>query len=69
MFLAEFIGEALIFGVAGAVLLIDASRNNRAEAARRALIEQRFEELYHKIGILEKQLELEGKTHEIKIDK
>jgi glutamine synthetase type III len=48
---------------------VDASRNSRAEAARRTLIEQRFEELYHKIGILEKQLELESKTTEIKIEK
>lgn len=51
---AEFIGEALIFGVAGTFLLLDAARNNRIESARRALIEQRFNELYERIEQLEK---------------
>lgn len=54
MCLAEFIGEGLIFGVAGIFLLMDAARNNRAETARRALIEERFQELFDRIKELEK---------------
>lgn len=54
-FLAEFLGEALIFGVAGSLLLLDTARNNRLESARRAAIEQRFQELYGRIEELEKQ--------------
>jgi hypothetical protein len=52
---AEFLGEALIFGVAGTLLLLDTARNNRQESARRAAIEQRFQELYTRIEELEKQ--------------
>lgn len=50
---AEFLGEALIFGVAGSLLLLDTARNSRQESARRAAIEQRFEELYARIQELE----------------
>lgn len=51
--LAEFLGEALIFGVAGTLLLLDTARNSRKEEARRAAIESKFTELYDRIRQLE----------------
>lgn len=53
LFVAEFIGEAMIFGLAGTFLLMEAARNNRVETTRRALIEQRFQELFERVRDLE----------------
>lgn len=52
---ANFIGEALVFGVAGAVLVLDSARNHRAEAARRQLIEDKFEQLFDSVLRLTEQ--------------
>lgn len=46
---ANFIGEALVFGVAGTLLVAEAARSNRAETARRKLIEDRFERLFEDV--------------------
>lgn len=43
---ADFFGEALVFGVAGILLVMEATRNHRAEMARRQLIEDKFEQLF-----------------------
>lgn len=56
LFAAEFLGEALIFGVAGTLLLLDTARNSRKEEARRAAIDAKFSELYGRIKQLESQL-------------
>lgn len=56
---ASFIGEALIFGVAGTLLVAEAARSNRAESARRRLIEDRFEKLFEDVlSLSDKQKEL-----------
>jgi len=60
-FVAEFIGEAMIFGLAGTFLLMEAARNNRVETARRALIEQRFQDLFERVRELE-SVEANGKV-------
>lgn len=60
--LAEFLGEALIFGVAGTLLLLDTARNSRKEEARRAAIETKFSELYDRIQQLESQQPVSRQT-------
>lgn len=54
---ANFIGEALVFGVAGAVLIADQARNMRAESARRQLIQDKFERLFEDVLWLTAQQE------------
>ncbi len=46
---AEFIGEAVVFGVAGAVLVADVLSARRAEAVRRAEIESRISALERRL--------------------
>lgn len=52
---ANFIGEALVFGVAGAVLIADQARSMRAESARRRLTEATFEQLVDQVLKLSEQ--------------
>ena len=52
---ANFIGEALIFGVAGTILIADQARSHRAESARRKLIEDKFEQLFEQVLRLEQR--------------
>lgn len=53
---ASFIGEAIIFGVAGVLLVADSARSHRAEAARRRIIEDRFEQLFDDVLKLTERL-------------
>lgn len=43
---SEFIGEAIVFIVAGTLLVLDQLNNRQKEQERRAEIERRFNELY-----------------------
>jgi hypothetical protein len=54
---ANFIGEALVFGVAGILLVADSARSHRAEMARRRLIEDKFEQLFGDVLQLSEQCE------------
>lgn len=54
---ASFIGEAVIFGVAGILLVADSARSHRAEAARRRIIEDKFEQLFADVLGLTERLE------------
>lgn len=57
---ADFFGEALVFGVAGTLLVADSARAHRAEMARRKLIEDKFEQIFDDINRLsQKQEELQ----------
>lgn len=47
---AEFIGEALVFGIAGSLLVADVLASRRAEAARRADIDARISALERHIA-------------------
>jgi hypothetical protein len=63
---ASFIGEALIFGVAGTLLVAEATRSNRAETARRKLTEDRFEQIFEDVlNLTEKQQELIDKISDM----
>ena len=46
----------MIFGVAGAILLAEASRNHQAEMARRRVIEEKFESLFSDLQTLHGRL-------------
>lgn len=54
---ASFIGEAIIFGVAGILLVADSARSHRAEAARRRIIQDKFEQLFEDVLRLAERLE------------
>lgn len=60
---AEFIGEAVVFGIAGILLVLEAARSHRAEIGRRRLIEEKFEQLFtnnleinEQVKILQRQM-------------
>lgn len=54
---ANFLGEALVFLVAGGILLIDGQLSAQKETARRQAIEDRFIELESEIESLKRRLE------------
>ncbi len=56
---ANFIGEAIVFGVAGLLLVVDSMRSHRAEMARRRLIQDKFEQLFEDVQVLT------GRLHEL----
>lgn len=49
---ANFLGEALVFLVAGGILLVDGQLSSQKEAARRQAIEDRFTQLEEEINRL-----------------
>lgn len=58
---ASFIGEAIIFGVAGIILIADSARSYRAELIRRRLIENQFDQLFqHILELTEKHAQLQA---------
>lgn len=54
---ANFVGEAIVFLVAGAVLVADQQQSWKKEQARRAFIEHRLDELYAETQTLRRDLE------------
>lgn len=52
---SEFIGEAIVFIVAGTLLVFDQLNNRQKEQERRAEIERRFSELYAEMCKLKEQ--------------
>jgi hypothetical protein len=54
---SEFIGEALVFIVAGTLLVMDQLSNRRKEREKTAEVERRFNELYSEMALLKRQLE------------
>jgi len=54
---ASFISEAIVFGVAGALLIAESARAYRAEQVRRRMIEERFEQLFSDISSLYERVE------------
>lgn len=54
---AAFIGEAIIFGVAGIVLIVDSARNHRAEIQRRRATEEKFTQLFERMDQLAQEKE------------
>lgn len=50
---ANFISEAIVFGVAGILLVLDVQGNRRAEVERRKSIEDRIEDLQTRMQCLE----------------
>ena len=57
-FVADFLGEAIVFGIAGSVLIADASRNAVAESNRRKAIEEKFDSLFAQMEALSERLEM-----------
>jgi hypothetical protein len=55
---SEFIGEALVFLVAGTLLVLDQLSGRQREQERRAEVERRFTELYTEIGMLKERVRL-----------
>lgn len=53
---SEFIGEALVFFVAGTLLVLDQLSNRRKETERRSETERRFAELYQQVELLKLRL-------------
>lgn len=53
---ANFIGEALVFAVAGAVLVADSARSHRAEMARRRLVEEKFDQIFAQLADLSRRI-------------
>lgn len=53
---SEFIGEALVFIVAGTLLVMDQLNNRQKEQERRNEVERRFGELYDELSKLREQL-------------
>lgn len=61
---ASFIGEAIVFGVAGLALVLEAQRTHRAEMARRRAIERKFEQAFSEIDQLNRRnAELQSRMH------
>lgn len=54
---ANFVGEAVVFLVAGAVLVADQTQSWKKEQARRAFIEHRIDGLYAETQALRRELE------------
>jgi hypothetical protein len=57
---ANFLGEALVFVVAGGILVLDSASNARKEQLRRLAIEERFQQLEKKIESLSASLNQES---------
>lgn len=55
---SEFIGEAIVFFVAGTLLVLDQLSNRRKESERRADIEKRFTELQESVEAIRKQIKM-----------
>lgn len=53
---ANFMGEALVFLVAGVILVIDGAISARKEQARRQAMEDRFTELFSEVESLKRRL-------------
>ena len=53
---ANFVGESVVFLVAGAVLVVDQLQSRQGKAERRALIESRFEELFRETSGLKDEV-------------
>ena len=52
---SEFIGEGLVFLVAGTLLVLDQLSGRQREAERRAEIERRFADIYEQVERLKKE--------------
>lgn len=54
---ANFVGESVVFLVAGVVLVMDQLQSRQRELERRALIESRLEELFTETSHLKSEME------------
>lgn len=46
---SNFIGEAIIFGIAGTILFFDIARSSRTEAAKKQVLDARIENIYEQL--------------------
>jgi optic atrophy 3 protein len=65
---ANFLGETLVFLVAGTVLILDQTVSAQKEYARRQVIEAKFSQLFNEIEVLKEGLEHSKQTARV-IDK